>query len=231
MARIVKEQEYNKKRNEILDSAQRFLFSKGYESMAIQDILADIQISSGAFYHYFDSKSALLEALIDRMVQQAEQVLPPIVHNPNLTALEKMQRFFSTLDNMRTAGKTFLIELLPVWYSDDNAIVRLKVGEAIIERRAPLLAHIICQGIQEKVFTTNYPDQVSKVVLSLTLSMGNALARLILLFKLKHDELGFIDDIVATYAVYTDAIERVLGVSDSFLYRIDAEAVKNWFEL
>ena len=70
MARIVKEQAYAEKRNEILDVAQRLVYTKGYEQMTIQDILDDLQISKGAFYHYFDSKQALLEALIERMLQE-----------------------------------------------------------------------------------------------------------------------------------------------------------------
>ena len=64
MARAVKEQEYVAKRNGILDAMQRFVYTKGYEQMTIQDILDDLQISKGAFYHYFDSKQAVLEALV-----------------------------------------------------------------------------------------------------------------------------------------------------------------------
>jgi AcrR family transcriptional regulator len=56
MARTVNEQEYAEKRGQILDAAQRLVYTKGYERMTIGDILADLQISSGAFYHYFDSK-------------------------------------------------------------------------------------------------------------------------------------------------------------------------------
>jgi AcrR family transcriptional regulator len=61
MARIIKEHERSVKRNEIIDAAQRFIYTKGYEQMTIQDILDELQISKGAFYHYFDSKGALLE--------------------------------------------------------------------------------------------------------------------------------------------------------------------------
>ncbi|TMD98834.1 MAG: TetR family transcriptional regulator, partial [Chloroflexi bacterium] len=39
MARIVKEQAYAVKRNEILDVARRLVDTKGYEQMTIQDIL------------------------------------------------------------------------------------------------------------------------------------------------------------------------------------------------
>ena len=53
MARIVKEEVRAVKRNEILDAASRFIYTTGYEQMTIQDILDELQISKGAFYHYF----------------------------------------------------------------------------------------------------------------------------------------------------------------------------------
>ena len=141
MARTVKEQEYAAKRSQILAAAQRLIYTKGYERMTIGDILADLQISSGAFYHYFDSKPAVLEAVIEQMQKDVEQPLLPIVQDPRLSALEKLQRFFATLDTARTAQKAFIASLARVWFADENAIVREKVAEAIVERRAPLLTN------------------------------------------------------------------------------------------
>ena len=62
MARMVNEAAHAARRNAILDTTQRVVETKGYEQMAIADILGELNISSGAFYHYFDSKPALLEA-------------------------------------------------------------------------------------------------------------------------------------------------------------------------
>jgi len=228
MARTVKPDEYDFKRREILDAAQRILLTKGYERMAIRDILDQLNISSGAFHHYFDSREALLEALVEHMQQQAEQPLLPLLHDPELSAPEKLQRFFDTLDRSRAAQKNFLIGLLRSWYTDENAIVRQKVDEAIIERRAPLLNVIIQQGIQEGVFATPYPGQVSSVIISLALGMGNNIARLLLIRVQGQNEPGDIDEIVATYAAYTEAIERALGASAPFLYRPDGKAVQGW---
>lgn len=228
MARTVNEEEYTEKRNNILDAAQRLVYAKGYERMTIQDILADLQISSGAFYHYFESKTALLKALIERMQQEVERSLLPIVQDPRLPAGEKLQRFFATLDCSRVAQKTFLAGLLHVWFTDYNAIVRQKVDEASVERRAPLLTMIVRQGIQEGVFATPYPDQVVKVILSLALGMGNAVARLLLSSEHENNNPHHVDDIVATHAAYTDAIERVLDAPSCTLHRLDAAAVEAW---
>jgi AcrR family transcriptional regulator len=87
MARVVKEAEYAGKRNEIMDVAQNFVYTKGYERMTIQDILDELQISKGAFYHYFDSKPEILEALTKREQVGVEQMLLEIVHKPGLSAL------------------------------------------------------------------------------------------------------------------------------------------------
>jgi len=96
MARTVNKEEYTAKRNQILDAAQHLVYTKGYERMTLQDILAELQISSGAFYHYFDSKPAVLVAFIERIRQETEKPLLPIIHDPHLSAIEKFQGFFDT---------------------------------------------------------------------------------------------------------------------------------------
>lgn len=228
MARTVKKEVYAEKRKEILTTAQRLVYTKGYERMTIGDILAELQISSGAFYHYFDSKPAVLAALIDHMREASEQPLLPIVHDPQLTALEKLQAFFSTIDNLRLAHKADIVALGRVWYNDDNAIVRQKVDEAVVKQRAPLLTAIVRQGVQEGVFTTPYPDQAGEIILALLQGMGNAHVRLLLFPELELDEAQRADAIVATHAAYMTAIERVLGAPPQALARTDVQMAQLW---
>jgi len=225
MARIVKEEAYAVKRNEILDVAQRLVYTKGYEQMTIQDMLDELQISKGAFYHYFDSKQALLEALIERMLEEVEQLLLPIVNDPHLPALEKLQRFFPMLTRWKTARKTFFLALLRVWYTDDNAIVRQKVLATGIKRITPLLTSIILQGTQEGILTTAYPDQVGEIVLSIGLNLSDTLAGLLLSCEPNLDVLQRMEN---TVVAYTDALERVLGAPTGSLHFVDAETLKEW---
>src|ERR1700736_6645009 len=114
MARIVNEHAYAAKRNAILDAAQRAVETTGYEQMAIADLLSELQISSGAFYHYFDSKPALLLALVERMADQVEQLVLPIIHDPTSGALDKLQRFFAALDDRKRENKRFVLAYLRV---------------------------------------------------------------------------------------------------------------------
>jgi AcrR family transcriptional regulator len=224
MARIVKE--HTVRRNEILDVALQLVYTKGYEQMTIQDILDDLQLSKGAFYHYFDSKQALLEALIERMLDQGIQLILPIVQDPHLSALEKLQSYFATIARWRTTQKTFFFSLLRVWYMDDNAIVRQKMRSTIVIKRiTSLLTGIIGQGIQEGVFTTSYPDQVGEVIVSLGFDFQETIGWQILSFDPKRDDLLPIE---RTVAVYTDALERVLGAPKDSLQFVDTETLKEW---
>ncbi len=111
MPRVVKEDDYAARRNEILDVARKLVYTKGYEEMSIQDILDEMKISKGAFYHYFDSKSTLLEALIDRMGDEAEATFLPLLDDPALPALEKLCRYFSAAVQWKNAQRDYMLAL------------------------------------------------------------------------------------------------------------------------
>jgi len=229
MARPVKPEAVAKKRQEILDAAERFVFTKGYEQMSIQDILDEVKMSSGAFHHYFASRAALFSAFIERIKQETEKPLLPIIHDPNRSAIEKLQGFFDTLDRLRSAHKTEVVKFLRIWYTDDNALVRQKVDEAILEQRAPLLTEIIHQGIREGSFTTAYPDRAGEIIMVLLQGMWNTHARLLLSLDLKRDDdQRFIEEIIATHAAYMDAVERTLGALPHSFYRADVDVVNVW---
>lgn len=230
MARIVKEEEYAARRNEILDVAQRLVYTKGYEQMTIQDILDDLHISKGAFYHYFDSKGAVLEALVERMVVvEVIPLLMPIMQDPHLTALEKLNRYFDTAVRWKTAKKTFMLELLRVWLADENAIVRQKLFTMSVKRVTPLLTEIIRQGIQEGVFTTSYPDQVCHVINYILQGLGDTIIELLLSSETNRDAARIESGVTAYSAALTDALERVLGAPRGSLNLIDPETMKEWF--
>ena len=227
MARIVKEEEYTGQRNAILDVAQRLIYARGYEQMTIQDMLDDLQISKGAFYHYFDSKQAVLEALVERMGEEALQLLVPIVHDPALPAIDKLQRYLAVANRWKVGQKAFFLALLRVWFTDDNAIVRQKLRAIGIREIAPLLSEIIRQGIQEGVMTATYPDQVGEMIASLAQNAGETIGALLLSFDPERDDMLHAE---RTVAVYTDAFERVLGLPAGSLTLVDDQTLKEWFE-
>src|SRR5229473_1920547 len=94
MARTVNPTLHTVRRDAFLDVAQRLVQTKGYEAMSIQDVLGELEASKGAFYHYFDSKQALLEAVVERFADGAMASLAPILNDPDPPALTKPGRGF-----------------------------------------------------------------------------------------------------------------------------------------
>jgi AcrR family transcriptional regulator len=226
MPRVVKEVQYSARRSEILDAAQRLIAIKGYEQMTIADILAELGISKGAFYHYFDSKSALLEALVEKMRDEAVRLLQPVFEDPGLAALEKIQRWFDTTARWKTDRKTYLLSLLRVWYHDDNAVVVQKLRADSLAWMCPLLGGVVHQGIREGVFDPSFPDHVGQVVFSLLYDLGDTLARMILSTGSNGDTF---QNARSTAAAYTDALERALGAPPGSLRLVDTETLREWF--
>lgn len=226
MVRIVKEEEYAARRNEILDAAQRLVYSKGYEQMSIQDILDELQISKGAFYHYFRSKQALLEGLVERMRVEAEQLLLPIQRDARMPALEKLRNIFATAARWKIAQKDFVLALLRVWYADENAVVRQKLRRSTAGWLEPILAEIILQGRQEGVLAPAYPERVGNVVISLLQDYGDAIAGLLLVGERERIDYRCVQELVA---VYNDALERILGAARGSLEIIEAQTLEEWF--
>ncbi|HMK08133.1 MAG TPA: TetR/AcrR family transcriptional regulator [Anaerolineales bacterium] len=214
------------RRSDILDAAQRLVTTKGYEQMTIEDILTELHISKGAFYHYFDSKADLLQALVTRMRDETCNLLAPVLEDPNLTALQKLQRWFDTAAQWKAARKDYLLMLLRVWYHDDNAVVRQKLRADMLAWMGPMLTPVIRQGIDEGVFATPFPDHIGQVVFSLLYELGDGLAAHIL--SGDSGEAAVARARRAT-AAFTDAIERALGTPTGSLSLIDPHQLQEWY--
>lgn len=208
MVRTINEAAHEARRNAILDAAQRAIETRGYEQMAIADLVGELRISSGAFYHYFDSKPALLEALVERIGNQIEPLVLPIAHDRAAGTLTKFQRFFTALDHWKHAHRRLVLASLRVWYGDENAIVRHKLYVARVQRLTPWLEEMIRQGIEEGVLTTSYPDQTTRMVISLFEDLGYATAEILCAQDHSPDDLPRLARIVEACA---DGLERLLG--------------------
>lgn len=225
MARSVNVQEYAQKRDAILDVAQRYIATKGYEQMTTQDLLESLQISRGAFYHYFESKQALLLALVERMSERAEQLIAPIVADRELSAEDKLLRFFAVVDQYKRDNLGVVFAFLRIWYADENALFRDKLYLTRVKRIVPWLTQIIEEGVAEGVFTTPYPDHAARMILSLLEDLGYAVAGLLLV-----EEGAPIDVARMTQMgdATADALERVLGMRSGRLRQSWSQDFSRW---
>ena len=58
------------KRDEIIAAATALFFTEGFEGTSVRKILALVDGEVGMFYHYFPSKEALFDLVVDRFFRQ-----------------------------------------------------------------------------------------------------------------------------------------------------------------
>jgi AcrR family transcriptional regulator len=227
MARTLDPAAHAVRRDTFLDAAQGLIQTKGYEQMSVQDVLAEVGTSKGAFYHYFDSKAALLEGVIDRMVVVATSTLQPLLDDPDRTALEKFNGMFQGLASWKTQRRDLLVAVLQTWLSDDNAIVREKFRAYVATRMSPFLAPIIRQGAGEGSMAVDDPEAAAVVVVSLVLGVNELASRL---FVAHRAGTTSIESIIATFRAYAAALERILGLPRGSLHLVDEDTLRWWFD-
>jgi AcrR family transcriptional regulator len=215
------------RRDAFLDAAQRLIQTKGYEQTSIQDVLDALETSRGAFYHYFDSKLELLEAVVQRFVDAAMAAVQPILDDPNLTALRKLEKLVGGLARFKAGRKELVVALIEVMNSDGNALFREKLRGMTAARMEPILSMVIRQGIQEGRLQISWPDQTARVLVSMIQGYQDLAARQ---FIDRHARRISFDEVRRTYGAFTEAFERILGVPQGSVRLIDEATLHFWFD-
>ena len=226
MARTVNPAAHSVRREAFIDAAQRLMQTKGYEQMSIQDLLDELGASRGAFYHYFDSKQALLGAMVDRIADQALATVETVVADPTLNAVEKLERFFGGIASYKTERKALMLEFIKVWRSDFNTIVREKSRQALVGRVAPMLARIVRQGIAEEVFSVEWPDETATLVLTLLLGFQDGATDLFVARQENRVSYAEAERVLLSFA---RAFERILGAAPGTIRIVDENTLREWF--
>lgn len=226
MPRTVNVAVHQVRREAFLDVAQRLIQTKGYEEMSIQDVLDALETSRGAFYHYFDSKSALLEAVVERFGNAGVMAVAGVLNDPNLPAIRKLEKLFSTISNFKAEQKELVLALTEVWRSDGNALVREKLRRMSASLMGPILATIVKQGIDEGVFKTGSPDEAATVLAALIHGYQEIAAEQ---FLGRRDGTVTFETVQKTCDAFTEAFERILGIPAGSVTLMDRKTLHFWF--
>jgi len=226
MARTLNPAAHTVRREAFIDAAQRLMQAKGFDQVSIQDLLDELDASRGAFYHYFDSKQALLQAMLDRIIDTAMLVVYPVVEDPGLTAIQKLERVFSTIGRWKTERKSLMLAILQVWMSDDNAIVREQLRRLSVTRLSPVLIPIVEQGIAEGTFDTTSPAETARVLIQMLLGLQEGATEL---FIARQAGTVSLEVVERTFKGYTEAFERILGVPRGSINLLDEVTFHEWF--
>lgn len=85
-------------RDRLIRSARYLFWEHGFAGTSMAELLAHAQVNSGSFYHFFESKEALLRAVLGvYLVALQSQVVDPAFIRTN----EPIERIFAILEGYR----------------------------------------------------------------------------------------------------------------------------------
>lgn len=157
--RVVKEAEERK--NEILDVAERLFVSKGFDNTSTNDILNEIGIARGTLYYHFKSKEEILDAMIDRVVEQTTAKAGKIAMDESLPFFYRLTNTILAL-NVDTAAGHLIMEQV---HRPQNALMHQKMQEKLLKKVNPLITKILTDGIRQGICNTDYPGEVVEMVM------------------------------------------------------------------
>jgi AcrR family transcriptional regulator len=73
-------------RERILRAARRCFAEHGFHAASMADIASTAEMSPGLIYRYFDSKSAIVRAIIDRQMEEAREMLDRLSSSDDLVS-------------------------------------------------------------------------------------------------------------------------------------------------
>jgi AcrR family transcriptional regulator len=233
MARVTKDP--YERRRELIACARELFYSKGYESTSVRDIVDGIGVAKGTFYYYFDSKLAILEAMVEEMIGQSVALLHEIVADETLPVLEKWAQAFQVVAAWKTErkaemlvpGRTRGLAILHVTQKDENILLQYKIRTQSVQMLSPEFARIITQGVEEGVFNTDFVEDSALIALSIMQTLYDTFAGILL-------NPDYYDDAAALarrkITSVETAIERVLGAPPGSLSLIDEQTFAAWFQ-
>ena len=195
------------RRGELLLTAERLFYTKGYEKTSVQDILTEMNFSKGGFYHHFDSKLSVLEAICEMRAQECCERAQQAAAGVQGSAVDKLNAVFHDSAILASGNSSFISLMIHVAYREDGALMREKMKGYQLSSMQPVLEEILAQGVESKEFFVSDTAACAQMLLRMYLVFTDEIA---FLMAQEDSEEKLMEELVRKLNVYRMAIERVL---------------------
>ena len=150
---------------DLLNIAYRMFIEKGYENTSVDDIIIEAGIAKGTYYYYFESKEATLEAVIEMMIEKAENIAKAALMNPVPIPQKLASVVYAFQPNKDEIVITDVLE------RKENIVMHDKIGKKIVEVAVPILSDIVREGIAQGIFACTNVEERVKMLLIMSQNM------------------------------------------------------------
>ena len=154
-----------RRKQDLLNIAYRMFIQKGYENASVDDIIIEAGIAKGTYYYYFESKEATLEAVIEMMIEKAENIAKAALMNPVPIPQKLASVVYAFQPNKDEVVITDVLE------RKENIVMHDKIGKKIVEVAVPILSDIVREGIAQGIFACTNVEERVKMLLIMSQNM------------------------------------------------------------
>ena len=154
-----------RRKQDLLNIAYRMFIEKGYENTSVDDIIIEAGIAKGTYYYYFESKEATLEAVIEMMIEKAENIAKAALMNPVPIPQKLASVVYAFQPNKDESVITDVLE------RKENIVMHDKIGKKIVEVAVPILSDIVREGIAQGIFVCTNVEERVKMLLIMSQNM------------------------------------------------------------
>lgn len=154
-----------RRKQDLLNIAYRMFIEKGYENTSVDDIIIEAGIAKGTYYYYFESKEATLEAVIEMMIEKAENIAKAALMNPVAIPQKLASVVYAFQPNKDEIVITDVLE------RKENIVMHDKIGKKIVEVAVPILSDIVREGIAQGIFACTNVEERVKMLLIMSQNM------------------------------------------------------------
>lgn len=214
------------RKDSILKTAEKLFFEKGYEETSIQDILAALSISKGGFYHYFESKIALLEEICRQRSEEDLERIRAELFSGKFGSVQKLNLLLGALHLFNRESPEFTALVLKVSYIDGDVHFREQTRSYMLENLRPMVDEVIREGVADGSFFTRHPGNLGRILLMLGYDLNDEVCRIL---AENPDNPDCAIDIIDLLNAYRDCVENLTGAAFGSISLFDVEHLMHAF--
>lgn len=167
------------KREQILDALQELLKEQDIKNISVSDIAQRAGIAKGSIYYYFESKDAIIDALVERTYKTPLETAKAMVKQTELSPYQRMSTIFQACQKSSKEflqSRRYMQEEALSQSVQEQAYLHHKYLKYLITELKPFLSEIIKQEIDKGLCIFDYPEELAEIVLIvLTIKLDNSI--------------------------------------------------------
>ena len=193
------------RRTAIVNTAWQLICERGFDDTGVNSIIAVLGISKGSFYHHFESKVAVIDAVAEMLTKELSQRVA--ADNANATALDRLIAFVRSGWEWHHDHTAVSTHLSVVMLREENSELLARITATEHRVLHPLLEEIIEQGRQQQSFAVPNATLATDLILPMVSDSVIRIMRAVIAERLTAS------DLIVRLQFLQYAVEQILGAA------------------